>query len=66
MVMKVISRYQGAFLAGDERDAWFTATRERLRSRFLRLAEKSGHHWVRIEHYEKNQVSTTTLQTVPT
>lgn len=49
LMMKGISRYRGDFLSGDEEYAWVRPTRERLRSNFLRLAEKSGNHWERVE-----------------
>lgn len=45
---KAIRLYKGHFLAADARQSWITLTRERLRSKFLRLVTRAG------EQYEQN------------
>ncbi len=42
LLEKTISLYKGNFLPDDTRNAWSAVTRERLRSKFLRLVTKAG------------------------
>jgi LuxR family maltose regulon positive regulatory protein len=52
-IQKAITFYRGAFLPGDASEPWTNSIRERLRSKFLRCVVKLGHHWQRVEQWEK-------------
>ncbi len=50
---KAIDAYGGTFLPGDAQEFWTNSIRERLRSKFLRVAVELGRHWQESGHYEK-------------
>jgi DNA-binding SARP family transcriptional activator len=50
---KAIRLYQGHFLPTDARQSWSALTRERLRSKFLRLVVKTGEEYERQGEWKK-------------
>jgi DNA-binding SARP family transcriptional activator len=50
---QVLRLYQGQFLANEAEQPWMLATRERLRSRFLRCVQQLAQHWESAGRWDK-------------
>ena len=52
MSEKAVNLYRGHFLPGDSANAWVLSSRERLRSKFLRLITRLGGYWEQKQQWQ--------------